>query len=73
MDNLKKILVPVLIVIFVAVCGIWMFSTDAEHIEDTNGADNYSLQQITDSNIIKMDIGALNYTESTDNITNTTT
>ncbi len=73
MDKLKKILVPVLVVIFVAVCGIWMFSSDVEHIEDTNGADNYSLQQITDSNIINMDIGALNYSESTDNITNTTT
>ncbi len=73
MKKFKKILVPALIVIFVAVCGIWMFSSDAEHIEDTNGADNYSLQQITDSNIINMDISALNYSESTDNITNTTT
>ena len=73
MNKLKKILVPVLVVIFIAVCGIWMFSSDVEHIEDTNGADNYSLQQITDSNIINMDIGALNYSETTDNITNTTT
>ncbi len=73
MNKLKKILVPALIVIFVAVCGIWMFSSDLEHIEDTNGADNYSLQTITDENIINLDIGALNYSESTDNITNTTT
>ncbi|MBE6776050.1 MAG: hypothetical protein E7543_07670 [Ruminococcaceae bacterium] len=41
--------------------------------EDTNGADNYKLQQITDYNIINMDIGALNLKESTDSITNTTT
>lgn len=73
MEKLKKILIPVLAVIFVGVFAVLMFSSDLEHIEDTNGADNYSLQQITDSNIIKMDIGALNYKESKDIISNTVT
>lgn len=73
MTKLKKIILPVLALIFVVVGCIWIFSSDLEHIEDTNGADNYSLQQITDSNIINMDIGSLNYTESTNRITNTTT
>lgn len=33
--------------------------------EDTNGADDYTLQTITDENIVKQDLGAsgLNYTE----------
>ncbi len=73
MEKLKKIILPVGIVVFLAVFALWMFSSDIKHIEDTNGADNYNLQQITDYNIINMDIGALNLKESTDSITNTTT
>lgn len=72
MEKLKKLLLLVGVVIFIAVFALWMFSSDLEHIEDTNGEDNYSLQQITDYNIINMDIGALNLKESTDSITNTT-
>ncbi len=60
MTKLKKIILPVLALIFVVVGCIWIFSSDLEHMEDTNGADNYSLQQITDDNIINMDVGALN-------------
>lgn len=44
--------------------GLW--GDDLEHIEDTNGADNCTLQEITDANIIERDLEA-------DNITNTTT
>ncbi len=44
-----------------------------KHIEDTNGADNFELQQITDENICRMDIGALNVTESNDIIGDTVT
>ena len=39
---------------------VWMMGDDLEHIEDTNGADNYALQTITDENIVKQDVGALN-------------
>ena len=52
------------VVVFIAVFAVWMFATDIEHIEDLNGPDIYKLQEINDSNIIKMDVGALNFTES---------
>lgn len=44
-----------------------------EHIEDTNGADNFELQQISDENICRMDVGALNVVESNDVIGDTVT
>lgn len=70
----NKILWGIFAVILVAVCVFWFFGDSIEHIEDTNGSDNYSLQQITDVNIINKDIGAIGgpNTEK-DNITNTTT
>ncbi len=64
MEKIKKVLLLVVVVVFIAVFALWMFSSDLEHIEDTNGDDNYTLQQITDFNIIKMDMGALNLVES---------
>ena len=64
MEKLKKILLGVGVVVFIAVFVIWMAGSDLEHIEDTNGPDNYSLQQITDYNIINMDIGALNVSKT---------
>ncbi len=64
MGKMKKILSGIGIVAFVAVFALWMFSSDLEHIEDTNGADDYTLQQITDYNILKMDTGALNLVEA---------
>ena len=64
MEKIKKILTGVGIVVFIAISGLWFFSSDLEHIEDTNGDDNYTLQQITDFNIIKMDTGAINLLES---------
>lgn len=73
MAKLKKILLAVGVVIFVAFFAVSMLTSDLEHIEDTNGADNYSLQQITDSNIINMDVGALNYKKSESIISDTVT
>ena len=61
MDKIKKILLGIGVVVFIAVFALWMFGSDLEHIEDTNGADNYDLQVITDQNIINKDIGALNF------------
>ncbi len=43
----------------VVVCGVWFLLDDTESIADTNGADNYALQVITDQNIIKRDMGAV--------------
>lgn len=71
--KIKNILIGIGAILLVVVCGIWFLSDSLEHIEDTNGAENFELQTITDYNIINMDIGALNFSESTDNITNTTT
>ena len=64
MEKLKKILIGIAVVIGVAYFGISMLTSSVDHIEDTNGADNYSLQQITDENIIKMNIGAKNISET---------
>ncbi len=58
-NSIKKLLMSVAAVIF-AVVVIIMLIRDGEElkgIKDTNGADNYSLQTITDENIIKQDIG----------------
>ncbi len=73
MEKIKKILLGAGVVVFLAVFALGMFSSDIEHIEDTNGADNYRLQQITDYNIINMDVGALNYKKSNGLISNTVT
>lgn len=64
MGKFKKILICIVAVILVGCFVISMLTSDLKHIEDTNGADNYNLQQITDYNIINMDIGALNLAES---------
>lgn len=72
-EKTKKILFGIMGVVIIVVCAFWFLSDATQHIEDTNGADNYKLQTITDYNIIKLDVGALNVKESTSAITNTTT
>lgn len=57
--KLKKIIAILGAVVLVAVATVWFMSSDLKHIEDTNGADNYSLQTINDSNIINRDVGAM--------------
>ena len=64
MEKLKKVLTGVGVVVFVAIFALWMWQSDLEHIEDTNGPDNYTLQEINDYNIINMDMGALNLVET---------
>lgn len=73
MKIFKKPLTGIVVAALVAVAVFWIFGSDIEHIEDTNGAENFELQTITDDNIINMDIGALNYKKSAGIITNTTT
>ena len=70
MEKLKKILLGIGIILALGIFAVSMLTSDIEHIEDTNGADNYSLQQITDDNIIKKDIGALNLSETRDVLSN---
>lgn len=63
----KKNLLWGIFAVAVIVAAAFLFmGSDLEHIEDTNGADNYTLQTITDENICKRDMGALNVTESED-------
>ena len=72
MKNIKnKLFVPVILIV-VIIAGVMLFNTDLEHIEDTNGADNFELQTITDEDIAKIEMGSLNVGVSTNNITNMT-
>ena len=64
MEKLKKILTGVAVVAIAGYFVFTMFGKSIDHIEDTNGADNYYLQQITDENIINLDIGAKNISET---------
>ena len=56
-------LIGALVVAVVVLVGVFLGGT--EHIEDTNGPDDYTLTTITDENIIKQDMGALNVSKST--------
>ena len=51
--KIKKTLLSIFAVVLVGVAAVWMLlNPGPEHIEDTNGADNYSLQQITPRDVI---------------------
>lgn len=54
-----KTLMIVAVIVFVAVIGAWMIFGGTDHIEDTNGPEDYTLQQITDQQIIDMSIGSI--------------
>ena len=56
-NALKNILWKVFAVVMVVVGVVWFLLDGAEPIEDTNGADNFALQVITDQNIIEQDMG----------------
>ena len=60
----SKFLWILMAVAVVAFCGYSFLTSDLEHIEDTNGPENYTLTTISDENIIHQDIGALNIKKS---------
>ena len=62
----NNILWIILTVAMVAYFAYSFLNSDLKHIEDTNGSDNYALAVITDENIIKQDMGALNVNMSKD-------
>lgn len=64
MTKLKNAIVWIAAIVVLVFGGFSLLTSDLEHIEDTNGLDNYRLQQINDYNIINKDIGALNLNES---------
>ena len=57
--KLSRLLSVLFVIFIVGFFAISFFSGGLEHIEDTNGAENTTLTTITDSNIIKLDTGAL--------------
>jgi len=59
-EKLKKILWGVFAMVLVAVAAVWFITDDLKPIEDTNGPDDPTLTTITDENITKLDMGALN-------------
>lgn len=73
MNSLRRIKDKIfifVIVVIVAIGGIMLLNSDLEHIEDTNGADNFELQTITDENIINQDIGCLGPGTTSSSVTN---
>ena len=57
-EQIKKLFWIAFAVVFVSVFAVWMIlNPSPEHIEDTNGPDNYSLEVITEENIAKQDMG----------------
>ena len=56
-NNMLWIIVAVVVIAF---CAYSFLTSDLEHIEDTNGPDNYALAVITDEDIVKQEMGALN-------------
>lgn len=71
-EKTKKTLTIIGAVLLIVVAVVWFMQDGLEHIEDTNGADNYNLQTITNDNIINRDIGAMGLKISNGIITNTT-
>ena len=70
---MKKIRSCILSILMVAIIIAVFTSCGLDHIEDTNGADNYELQVITDENIRNLDIGSRNVTISENMIGSTVT
>ena len=66
---MKRLLIWVLSAMLLLSCTACFDVID--HIEDTNGPEDFTLQTLTDENIIKLDVGARGVWETTDNITNT--
>ena len=56
---MKKPLLFAAALVMVVAALIWMFIGGVEHVEDTNGPDNYNLQTIRDHEIVEMSTGAL--------------
>lgn len=73
MEKIKKLLAGIGVFALVIVAALWMYTSTPDHIEDTNGDDNYTLQTINDYNIIKMDVGARNLKESKSIVSDTVT
>ena len=57
--KIKNILWGIFAAIFATVVTVWLAASPRpDHIVDTNGADNYSLQQITEQDVIELKLGS---------------
>ena len=56
---MNKKFATILAIAVLVIAGFWLFRGNISHIEDTNGAEDVSLQTITESNIVKMDTGSI--------------
>ena len=58
-EQVKKILWIIFAVALVATVALWsIFNPGPEHIEDTNGLDNFALQQITEEDVVSLKMGS---------------
>ena len=57
-QNTKQKLTLIAAAVFAVVVLAWSMLSSIDHIEDTNGADNFSLQVITDQQIVELSTGA---------------
>lgn len=57
--NVKKLLTSLAAVVFAVVVVVWLVLGGTDHIEDTNGPDDFSLQTITEQQIIDQSIGSV--------------
>lgn len=62
---MKKNLLSILVSVLIVVMAIGLMGCSLEHIEDTNGAEDYSLTTITDQQIIDGNMGTLNMKKKT--------
>lgn len=58
-EKAKKILTGLGALVLVVVAAAWIMLDGTDHIEDTNGPENFSLQTITDQNIIDSSTGSI--------------
>ena len=57
-EKMQKIIFAIGAVVLVAAIVLWMIlNPGPEHIEDTNGSDNYALQQITEADVLECKMG----------------
>lgn len=69
-EKMKKIFGIAVVIAVVGAVAAWMIlNPGPEHIEDTNGADDYSLQTITEEDVVKCEMGSRGgLAESTSNL-----
>lgn len=63
-ETLQKYGWGLFVVVFIAVFAFMILTDDFEHIEDTNGPNNYSIQRITIDDIVNDDMGSKGLTKT---------